>query len=77
VSSYLFLQIARLYKWSIIVFWSFRPIKYSEIEKIHSLSGKVAEVAVYHSQAQDKTLVFVNEDAHLNGYEPENGPAIF
>jgi len=34
-------------------------------------------MAVDHNQAQEKTFVFVNEHAHLNGYEPENGPAIF
>ena len=34
-------------------------------------------MAVDHNQAQDKTFVFVNENANLNGYEPENGPAIF
>jgi hypothetical protein len=50
------------------VFWSFRPIKYSEIEKINSLSGEVAEIAVGHNQAQDKKFGFVDEDANLNCY---------
>ena len=48
------------------VFWSFRPIKYSQIEKIHSLSGEVAKMAVGHNQAQDKKFGFVDEDANLN-----------
>jgi hypothetical protein len=34
-------------------------------------------MAVDHIEAQEKTFVFVIENANLNGYEPENGPAVF
>ena len=62
----MFLRIALLYLLSITVFCSFRPIKYSESEKINSLSGEVAKMAVGHNQAQDKKFGFVDEDANLN-----------
>jgi hypothetical protein len=52
-----------------MVLWSFRPINYSESEKIHSLTAEVTKMAVDHNQAQEKTFVFVNEDANLNGYK--------